>query len=93
MKSIVIVDNEDDLRYTLKTILTRRGYIVHDDATGEIIERREIERSDLILLDIDLDKKDGRDICLELKQRPATNIFWSIVNHNCAEISSLIVFK
>jgi CheY-like chemotaxis protein len=72
MKSIVIVDNEDDLRSTIKTILTRRGYTVYDDATGDIIERPEIEQSDLILLDINLDTKDGRDLCLKLKQRPET---------------------
>jgi CheY-like chemotaxis protein len=72
MKNIVVVDDEDDLRTSIKNILTRKGYQVHDDATGEIIERPGIEHSDLILLHINLEKKDGRDLCQKLKQGAAT---------------------
>jgi CheY-like chemotaxis protein len=72
MKSIMVVDDQDDIRMLIKMILTKKGYEVQTDATGDIVEKPSIEHSDLILLDINLGKNDGCDLCRRLKQEPST---------------------
>ena len=69
---VIVVDDHEDMRMLIKAILTRKGYIVATDATGEITKTPSIEKASLILLDINLEKKDGRKICEELKKQATT---------------------
>jgi response regulator RpfG family c-di-GMP phosphodiesterase len=69
---IFVVDDQVDMRLLMYRILTREGYEVQTDATGEITRLKVIEKADLILLDVNLENEDGRELCRELKQSAAT---------------------
>jgi response regulator RpfG family c-di-GMP phosphodiesterase len=45
---------------------------VFTEATGEIVEKPAIENSNLILHDVNLGEKEGRDLCIKLKQQSKT---------------------
>ena len=69
MKRILIVDDEQDLLYIIKLLLTFKGFdvITHDSGYGVpgIVKKT---KPDLILLDIRLPGKSGTEICKELKE-------------------------
>jgi len=71
-EKILVVDDEENIRKTLKMILEYEGYHFVEATSGE--EALEvIEESvglDLILLDIQLPGRDGLDILEELKNKP-----------------------
>lgn len=69
---VFVVDDQVDMRLLIYRILTRKGYEVQTDATGEITRLKVIEKADLILLDVNLENTDGRELCKELKEREAT---------------------
>jgi DNA-binding response OmpR family regulator len=72
---IIIADDQADTRAMVQSILSKQGFEVIGDATGEIINRLERDLPDLIILDINLQNKDGGDICTKLKsQRHTKNI-------------------
>jgi two-component system, OmpR family, alkaline phosphatase synthesis response regulator PhoP len=73
MSNILIVDDEQDIVDLLKFNLTRSGYKTFEAYDGE--EAINVVRSnniDLILLDWMLPKKDGVDVCKELKNDKLT---------------------
>jgi DNA-binding response OmpR family regulator len=88
MKSIVVVDDQHDMLILIKSILTRQGYQVHTDATGEIFNKSAIEDCDLILLDINLGEKDGRDLCKRHKDESKTRHIPVILVSSIPELSS-----
>ena len=71
MKKILIVDDDQDIRYLVKYILIENGFDVFAYATGlnvaRIVERY---KPNLILLDIQLPgAKKGTQICKEIKEK------------------------
>ncbi|MCK4336451.1 MAG: response regulator, partial [Candidatus Aminicenantes bacterium] len=72
MEKILVVDDEENIRKSLRMILEYEGYTMIEAADGEealeIVE--ETVGLDLILLDVQLPGKDGLEIMSELKQRP-----------------------
>jgi two-component system response regulator VicR len=69
MKKILIVDDDADILYVLKQLLTRRGFEVKMHSTGLNVPEVVLAfQPDLILLDILLPGKPGTEICKELKQ-------------------------
>jgi two-component system alkaline phosphatase synthesis response regulator PhoP len=69
-EKILIIEDEKDLVKGLRLNLEDEGYQVEwaaDGANG--IERALKEKPDLILLDIMLPKKDGLDVCRELREK------------------------
>lgn len=64
----MIADDQEDILYVLKAILSRHGYTVITDQTGTSLEHMDGEKPDLILLDLNLDHKDGAEICRHLKE-------------------------
>jgi DNA-binding response OmpR family regulator len=69
MSRILIVEDEPDIALGLEKDLTRHGYDVTTVGDGEEAVRRGIgETWDLILLDVMLPKKDGFEVCQELRQ-------------------------
>ncbi len=66
--TIMIVDDEDGIRFGLRRILEREGYEVLDADTGdaamEYIRKREI---DMVLLDIRLHSTSGIDLLIDIK--------------------------
>jgi len=72
-KKILIVDDDSDVALALATILEDAGYSVVSTDNGDDLERLLAEEApDVILLDMLLSGRDGRDITRELKSQPTT---------------------
>jgi len=68
-KTILIVDDEEDIRTLLSKVLTSEGYSLLEAGNGEEMFRvLETARPDLILLDVMLPSTDGYELCRQLKQ-------------------------
>jgi DNA-binding response OmpR family regulator len=66
---ILIVEDEPSIALALEDDLRREGYDTAVVSDGEIASRRAIaERFDLILLDVMLPRKDGFDVCREVRR-------------------------
>jgi DNA-binding response OmpR family regulator len=69
MKRILVVEDEQAIAFGLRLDLQNEGYAVEVEADGELaFERAKAERFDLILLDVMLPRKDGFDICRDLRR-------------------------
>lgn len=67
--SILIVDDEPQIRRVLRTTVSAHGYSVSEARSGEeALEGIRHERPDLILLDVNLPGMSGLDTCREIRQ-------------------------
>lgn len=67
MKILIVDDNETNLKI-LNLILAKDGYEIHTTHTPEnVLERMESFLPDLILLDINMPKKSGYELCRDIK--------------------------
>jgi len=72
-KSILVVDDDEGIQMTLKSILLNRGYSVLSAVNGERgIQIATTQHPDLILLDVILPGMKGRTVCAKLKENPQT---------------------
>lgn len=70
-KKVLIVEDEKDLRFFLKTALLQGGFEVREAIDAEdALEKIHEEKPDLILLDIILPRKSGFDFLIEIKKEP-----------------------
>ncbi|HPH44892.1 MAG TPA: response regulator, partial [Candidatus Aminicenantes bacterium] len=69
---ILVIDDEENIRKSLKMILEYDGYIFYEAADGEsgLQAIDEIPGLDLVLLDIHLPGRDGLEILKEIRNRP-----------------------
>lgn len=75
MKKILVVDDEKPISDIVKFNLTKEGYEVFTVFDGEeAIEKVEEVEPDLILLDLMLPKKDGLEVCREVRKNHDTPI-------------------
>lgn len=73
MKKILIVDDDKDLLFGLKALLTNRGYTIKTIEDGRSASDTTLKfNPDLILLDVHLADTDGIEICYELKNNSRT---------------------
>jgi len=64
------VDDEPNILMSLEFILEMEGYEVHTARDGEeALEVAERVRPDLILLDVNMPRKDGYEICRIIRER------------------------
>jgi two-component system alkaline phosphatase synthesis response regulator PhoP len=71
-QKILIVDDEPDTVELAKMVLSYEGYETSVAYDGEeALEKVRTEKPDLLLLDIKMPKKDGLEVCKELKDDPA----------------------
>ncbi|OIP73350.1 MAG: GGDEF domain-containing response regulator [Oscillatoriales cyanobacterium CG2_30_40_61] len=69
---LIIDDNPENLRL-LSRMLIRRGYEVRQALNGMIALRAiEIQRPDIVLLDIMMPQMDGYEVCKQIKNNPET---------------------
>lgn len=62
-KKILVVDDEDDILHFLELVLREKGYdIVTASGGHEALTRAQMERPDLILLDIMMPQMDGWEV-------------------------------
>jgi len=68
---ILVIDDEENIRKSLKMILEYEGYIFHEAGDGEtgLQKIEEIPGLDLVLLDIHLPGQDGLEVLKEIKSR------------------------
>ena len=72
MARILIIDDEEPIRFSLRGILEDEGYEVLEAATAEEgLEVADAERPDLVFLDIWLPGMDGLAVCRALRERYA----------------------
>lgn len=72
-KKILVVDDEQDILEFLKEVLEDEGYSVVSTDNGEYLERLSLlDLPDLILLDVLLSGKDGRELVRYLKNQKET---------------------
>src|SRR5436853_2630437 len=74
-RRILLVEDEDAIRRTLRYNLTREGYVVSEASTGsEALASARRERPDVILLDVMLPELSGLEVCRVLRQEMTTPI-------------------
>ncbi len=72
-KYVLIVDDDPDLVETVSMILESKGYEVgkaYDGIEGEAAIKK--RRPDALVLDVMMPRKNGYQLCKELKANPAT---------------------
>ena len=70
MNKILIVDDDEDILLSLGLLLSRHGFeVISLQDCRKTVQTVSDEKPDLILLDINLGFCDGRQLCLELKNR------------------------
>ncbi len=76
MPSVLVVDDEDQVRALLRTTLEQAGYQVVEGRTGkEGLERYRESPTDLVIMDILMPGKDGLESIMELRSEyPAAKI-------------------
>ncbi len=73
MKKILVVDDEQDMRYLIKNALTRDKFSVITASNGEeAVALAKTDKPHLILLDICMPGMDGYITCEKLKKDPKT---------------------
>lgn len=66
---ILVVDDEPQIRRTLRATLVPQGYIVHDAADGEqALDALRDHKPDLVLLDLNLPRMSGLAACRAIRE-------------------------
>lgn len=80
---ILVVDDEPQIRRTLRTALTAAGYEVDDARTGEqALEKVREYRPDLVLLDINMPGMGGLAACREIRADAGVGIIMLTVRNS-----------
>ena len=83
---ILVVDDEEQIRRALRSILSSRGYVLEMAATGEEALLKAIDAPpDLVVLDLMLPDRSGIDVCRELRTWMASPILILSVKANEAD--------
>ena len=71
--TVLLVDDEDQLRQVMRDLLEREGYVVHEAGDGvEALDQVDRHAPDIIVLDLNLPNLDGYGVLSHLRSRPAT---------------------
>ena len=71
---ILVVDDNDPVRYTRVRLLRKAGYEVLEAATGkEALEVLQLRKPRLVILDVNLPDMSGIDVCRTIKSAPHTS--------------------
>ena len=70
MKKLLILDDDNDLLFILKTFLESRGYDIQTlRRANDIFSHLSSFKPDLLIIDVILEGDDGRKICQQLKTK------------------------
>lgn len=68
MSSVLVIDDDAQIRRHLRITLEKQGHIVHEAATAaEGLDRAAQENPDIVLLDLGLPDRDGADALADLR--------------------------
>lgn len=71
-KTVLIVDDERNIMVSLKHLMSKAGYMVLQASDGEeALQTAEASIPDLMLLDVNIPKRDGYDVCQTIRSNPA----------------------
>ena len=71
-KYVLIVDDEPNIVLSLEFLMKKEGYEVRSAGNGEEAMLAIAEKTpDLILLDVMMPRKDGYELCQELRANPS----------------------
>ncbi len=69
-RTILVVEDDEELRAVLRTGLREEGFVVETASTGaEALQRVEESPPELFVIDVGLPDTDGRDLCQALRAR------------------------
>jgi two-component system response regulator ResD len=69
-KKVLVVDDEEDIRFLVRMLLSKNGYEVDEAENGEVaLNKLSQKKYDLVVLDIMMPKLDGWGVMRELKKR------------------------
>jgi two-component system alkaline phosphatase synthesis response regulator PhoP len=89
MKKIMVVDDEPDIRASVKTILKKKGYKVVTAISGDdCLKQLKKEKPDLILMDIMMPGTPTREVVKKIKDIKIS--FLSVVRTSEAEKEELM---
>ena len=89
-KTILIVEDQDDLRLLVRLSLKSLGRIVLASSAAEGLEKLHAEKPDLVTLDVWLGKGDsGLDVCRAIKADPATRHVKVVLLSACGQQSDV----
>ena len=72
--TILLVEDEEQLRRVMKDLLEREGYVIVEAADGvQALEQVDRHNPDVILLDLNLPGMDGYGVLQQLRSRPGTS--------------------
>ena len=81
--TILIVDDEPQIRRVLRTTLTSHGYTVFEAKNGEeAFEMVRSQRPDLILLDVNMPGISGLEVCREIRHSSEASIIMLTVRNS-----------
>ncbi|HEY6378250.1 MAG TPA: response regulator transcription factor [Candidatus Dormibacteraeota bacterium] len=88
-KRILVVEDEENIRHTLRYNLIKEGFLVSEARTGPeaLAEARRV-RPDLILLDLMLPELNGSEVCRILRQEMTTPIL--MLTAKGAEVDKIV---
>ena len=89
--SILVVDDEPQIRRVLKTTLSSQGYVILEAKTGEeAVELVRKEKPDLVLLDVNMPGVGGIEACREIRRSSeAPIIMLTVRNAERDKVSAL----
>ena len=91
VKTIMVVDDDDDIRSTVKTVLEKNGYKVVTAISGDdALVKLKKEKPDLVLMDIMMPGTPVREVVPKIKQKVA---YLSVVRTSEAEKEELMKSK
>lgn len=74
MLSVLIIDDEDDIRSILKYTLEKEGYIVYEASNGKDgLNQADQVKPDVIVLDVMMPDMDGIEVCENIRRNPDNN--------------------
>ncbi|MDF3077480.1 MAG: response regulator [Sphingobacteriaceae bacterium] len=90
-KRILLFEDEDDVRTSIEMILDKSGYVVKGYAAADdVFSLIDDFKPDLILMDIRLEKEDGRDICRSIRGNESTSTIPVIMVSGIPEVYNSI---
>ena len=91
MTSVLVIDDEAQIRHLLRVSLEKQGYAVHEAATAADGLRLALgENPDIVLLDLGLPDRDGADALAELRRRSSVPVIILSVRNGEEEIVKLL---
>ena len=73
MADVLIVDDDEQLRLLLRSMMTEEGHVVREAADGNAALKLCEERTpDLIILDLIMPEKEGIETIIEIRRRNTT---------------------